>query len=91
MEDPGLWEFAWDFTRKVGAKGWIGLTWPKEYGGLERTPIEKTIMMEEFAYREAPLINLIGWGVAAGSLLVGGTHEQKVKFLALTHQCKESN
>ena len=38
-------------------------------------------MMEEFTYREAPMINMIGWGLAAGSLLVGGSHEQKLKFL----------
>ena len=80
-EDPDLWDFAREFTRKVGEQGWIGLTWPKEYGGLERTSIEKTIMMEEFTYREAPMVNMIGWGLAAGSLLVGGTHEQKLKFL----------
>ena len=80
-EDPELWDFARAFTRKIGERGWIGLTWPKEYGGLERTPIEKTIMMEEFAYREAPMVNMIGWGLAAGSLLVGGSHEQKLKFL----------
>ncbi len=40
-EDPDLWDFAREFTRKVGEQGWIGLTWPKEYGGLERTPIEE--------------------------------------------------
>ena len=25
------------FSRKVGARGWIGLTWPRQYGGHERT------------------------------------------------------
>ena len=80
-EDDELWKFAREFSEKVGAKGWIGLTWPKEYGGLERSSVEKAIMMEEFAYGEAPLINMIGWGLAARSLLIGGTHEQKLKFL----------
>ena len=80
-EDEELWAFAMEFTKKVGAKKWIGLTWPKDYGGLERPAIEKSIMMEEFTYREAPMVNMIGWGLAAGSLLVGGTHEQKLRFL----------
>ena len=31
-EDAELWKFAFEFTRKVGEKGWIGLTWPTEYG-----------------------------------------------------------
>lgn len=80
-EDQDLWDFAFDFTRKVGEKGWIGLTWPVEYGGLGRPVMDRLIMFEEFAYREAPLVNQIGWGLAAGSLLVGGTDEQKRRFL----------
>jgi alkylation response protein AidB-like acyl-CoA dehydrogenase len=25
-----------EFSRRIGAKGWIGMTWPKKYGGRER-------------------------------------------------------
>ena len=80
-EREDLWEFAFEFTKKVGAKAWIGLTWPKAYGGLERTAVDRAIMMEEFGRAEAPLINLIGWGLAAGTLLFAGTEEQKQRFL----------
>ncbi|MCH8195768.1 MAG: acyl-CoA dehydrogenase family protein, partial [Chloroflexi bacterium] len=80
-EREDLWEFAFEFTKKVGAKRWIGLTWPKAYGGLERTAVDRAIMMEEFGRAEAPLINLIGWGLAAGTLLFAGTEEQKQRFL----------
>jgi alkylation response protein AidB-like acyl-CoA dehydrogenase len=80
-EDDALWEFALEFTRKVGRKGWIGLTWPREYGGLGRPAIDRMIMAEEFEYREAPLVGSIGWGLTAGSLLVGGTEEQKQRWL----------
>lgn len=80
-EDEQLWEFAFDFTRKVGEKGWIGLTWPKEYGGLERSLTERLIMAEEFALRDAPMVNMIGYGLAAGTLLFGGTEDQKKRFL----------
>ncbi|GAA4232690.1 alkylation response protein AidB-like acyl-CoA dehydrogenase [Streptosporangium album] len=80
-EDEELWEFALQFTRKVGEKGWIGLTWPKEYGGLGRSLTERLIMAEEFALRDAPMVNMIGYGLAAGTLLVGGTEEQKKRFL----------
>ena len=80
-EDAELWKFAFEFTRKVGEKGWIGLTWPTEYGGLGRGPAERLILAEEFAAAEAPLVNVIGWGLAAGALLVGGTDEQKRRFL----------
>src|SRR5262249_53695841 len=80
-EAQDLWEFAFDFTRKVGEKGWIGLTWPVEYGGLGRPLTERLILAEEFAYRDAPLVNVIGYGLAAGTLLAGGTDEQKKRFL----------
>lgn len=80
-EDEDRWAFALAFTRKVAEKGWIGLTWPVEYGGLGRSAAERLIMAEEFIYRDAPLVNVIGWGLAAGSLLVGGTEEQKKRFL----------
>src|SRR5438477_12828914 len=36
-----------DFSRKVGARGWIGLTWPKRYGGHERTFLERYGGLEE--------------------------------------------
>ncbi|HEX4220414.1 MAG TPA: acyl-CoA dehydrogenase family protein, partial [Acidimicrobiales bacterium] len=80
-EDADLWRFAFEFTKKVGARGWIGLTWPVEYGGLGRTPTERLILAEEFTARDAPLVNVIGWGLAAGSLLVGGSEDQKKRFL----------
>lgn len=80
-EDEDRWSFAFEFTKRLGAKGWIGLTWPEEYGGLARSPTEKFILLEELGRREAPFINMIGWGLAAGTLLVGGTHEQKLRFL----------
>ena len=80
-EDDELWEFSIEFTRKVGSKGWIGLTWPEEYGGLGRTANERAIMGEEFSLREAPLCGSIGWGLTAGSLFAGGTEEQKSRWL----------
>jgi alkylation response protein AidB-like acyl-CoA dehydrogenase len=80
-EDEDRWSFAWEFTKRLGDKGWIGLTWPQEYGGLARTQTEKFILLEELGRRDAPFINMIGWGLAAGTLLVGGSEEQKQKFL----------
>src|ERR1700761_6278565 len=65
-EAEDFWEFAESFTRKVSSKGWIGLTWPKEYGGQGRPAIDQLIFSEEMTYREAPMTNQIGWGLAAG-------------------------
>jgi alkylation response protein AidB-like acyl-CoA dehydrogenase len=42
------------FARKVGAKGWIGMTWPKKYGGHERTHLERYVVIEEMLAHRAP-------------------------------------
>src|SRR6478752_4897667 len=34
------------FSRRVGAKGWIGMTWPKRYGGHERTYLERYVVAD---------------------------------------------
>ena len=43
------------FSRKVGAKGWIGMTWPKRYGGRERSFLERYVVTEEFRVANAPV------------------------------------
>src|SRR5688572_8962411 len=43
-----------DFARKVGAKGWIGMTWPKQYGGHERSHLERYVVIEEMLAHRAP-------------------------------------
>lgn len=43
-----------EFSRRVGAKGWIGLTWPKKYGGQERSFLERYVVTEEFRIANAP-------------------------------------
>jgi acyl-CoA dehydrogenase len=44
-----------DFSRKVGARGWIGMTWPKQYGGGERSYLERYVVTEEFSAASAPV------------------------------------
>ena len=43
------------FSRRVGAKGWIGMTWPKQYGGHERSFLERYVVTEEFRVANAPV------------------------------------
>lgn len=42
------------FSRRVGARGWIGMTWPKQYGGQERSYLERYVVTEEFRIANAP-------------------------------------
>ena len=44
-----------DFSRKVGARGWIGMTWPKRYGGSERSFLDRYVVTEEFRVANAPV------------------------------------
>jgi alkylation response protein AidB-like acyl-CoA dehydrogenase len=47
--------FSEEFSRKVGAKGWIGMTWPKKYGGGERSFLERYVVTEELRVANAPV------------------------------------
>jgi alkylation response protein AidB-like acyl-CoA dehydrogenase len=47
--------FSPEFTRKLAAKGWIGMTWPKKYGGQERSMLERYIVTEELLAAGAPV------------------------------------
>ncbi len=80
-EYDGKWDFAFAFNKKLGAKGWVGTSWPTEYGGLGKPPIYRAIFMQEIDLHGAPLINSIGWGLAGGTLLKFGTPEQKQRLL----------
>lgn len=44
-----------DFSRKCGERGFIGMTWPKKYGGHERTKLERYVVAEELLAGAAPL------------------------------------
>ena len=56
--DPGRPDSGLDnadaFARRVGQRGWIGMTWPKEYGGQERSFLERYVVTEEMRVANAP-------------------------------------
>lgn len=43
-----------DFSMRVGARGWIGMTWPRQYGGAERSHLDRYVVTEEFRAASAP-------------------------------------
>jgi len=70
----------WAILRKVGAKGWLCPTWPKEYGGLELPSMYRYIISEEMdAHLE--MVGGVGAGMAGPVILRHGSEEQKEKFL----------
>ena len=50
----GKGSFSREFSRRVGGKGWIGMTWPKKYGGHERSQLERYVVTEEMLAARAP-------------------------------------
>jgi 3-oxocholest-4-en-26-oyl-CoA dehydrogenase alpha subunit len=74
------------FNKKVAARGWVGVQWPKEYGGLGAGPIESLILDEEMGYHRAPLyVDLNSW--VGGTIIVLGTEEQKKKYIPGIASC----
>jgi acyl-CoA dehydrogenase len=44
-----------EFSRKLGDRGWIGMTWPRRYGGHERSALERYVVLEELLAAGAPV------------------------------------
>lgn len=78
------WLTRWDndFTKKLAARGWVGMTIPTEYGGHGRTFLERFAVTEELLAMGAPVAaQWVADRQIAPSLLRFGTEEQKQAFL----------
>jgi alkylation response protein AidB-like acyl-CoA dehydrogenase len=72
-----------EWSQKLGAAGYAGLTWPKEYGGAGAPYSHQAIFLEELARAEAPShLGVIGLGMAGPTIMAWGTPEQKERYLA---------
>ena len=71
-----------EFSRKVGARGWIGLTWPRKYGGHERSNFERYVVLEEMLAAGAPVAaHWIADRQSGPLLLKYATEEQRQEIL----------
>jgi alkylation response protein AidB-like acyl-CoA dehydrogenase len=68
-------------AEKLGAKGWLSMHWPVEYGGKGVSPFYRLILREELSRYHSPGYDSIGCGIVAPALLLKGTDEQKKKYL----------
>jgi alkylation response protein AidB-like acyl-CoA dehydrogenase len=72
-----------EWSKRLGAAGYAGLTWPKEYGGAGAPYEHQAIFLEELARAEAPShLGVIGLGMAGPTIIAWGTPEQKERYLA---------
>jgi alkylation response protein AidB-like acyl-CoA dehydrogenase len=77
-------EFAFlrDWQRRLHEAGYVGLLWPREYGGRDAPPAQQAIANEELARVRAPqLLNRVGINNAGPTLIAHGSEELKRRLL----------
>ncbi len=79
-----------DWQRKVYEAGYLGMAWPKEYGGYGQSQVKQDIVDEEMARARVPLmVNVIGLSWAGPTVLNMGSEEQKKKYLKKILSCED--
>ncbi|HEY3143048.1 MAG TPA: acyl-CoA dehydrogenase family protein [Acidimicrobiales bacterium] len=68
------------FMAKLGEQGWLGMTWPKEYGGQEGDGVYEYLLNEALARRGAPQIGK-GVGIVGKTIIRHGSERMKAEFL----------
>src|SRR6201996_390958 len=71
-----------EFSRKLGARGWLGMALPKRYGGAERSAVDRFVVTEELLRYGAPVGHHWLADRQTGAVINRfGTDEQKARFL----------
>jgi alkylation response protein AidB-like acyl-CoA dehydrogenase len=71
-------EFDAEFALDIGKTSWIGLGWPRQFGGQARSPLEQIAFIETMERGEAPRI---GAAIQANALMMFGSPAQQEKYL----------
>ncbi len=69
-----------EFMAEVGARGWLGITWPKEHGGSEGEGLYEYLLNEALAARGGPQIGK-GVGIIGKTIIAHGSEKLKAEFL----------
>jgi len=81
-EDDGYIDARRAWQRKLAEAGLAGVTWPKEYGGQGRGPIEQVTVNQELQKAGVPgILDVIGVGMLGPCLIAHGSEEQKNRHL----------
>ena len=67
-------------TKQMAADGWLGIGWPKEYGGQDRTHIEQFVFFDESMRASAP-VPMLTINSVAPTIMRYGSDEQKAYYL----------
>src|SRR6266699_3349237 len=87
---PEVYAFLRGWQRKMYDAGFMGLTWPKEYGGRGLTFMEEMILQEQIALTKAPpVLNILAIGMAGPTIMAYGNEEQKRRYPPKMLSCEE--
>ena len=87
---PEAYELLRKWQAKLHEGGFIGVTWPKEYGGQGLTFMEEMILHQEMALQKAPpMLNVLGVGMAGPTIIAYGTEAQKKRYPEKILSCEE--
>jgi alkylation response protein AidB-like acyl-CoA dehydrogenase len=80
--DDTAWDVRVAWEKQLAAGGWLGLTWPREYGGRGASLAQEIVFETEYARANAPArVNQQALELLGPTLLAFGTEEQKRRFL----------
>jgi alkylation response protein AidB-like acyl-CoA dehydrogenase len=80
IEEEVAWGRRWQAQLAEGR--WVGIHWPRAYGGRGASPLEVAIFNTEYARARAPQpVNRVGINLTGPTLLAHGTEEQKARYL----------
>jgi alkylation response protein AidB-like acyl-CoA dehydrogenase len=81
-EDGWIAGFDPEFSRRLSARGWIGMTWPRALGGGEKSYMDRLIVTEELLLAGAPVAaHWFGDRQIGPALLAHGTAQQKAELI----------
>ncbi|MBI1848398.1 MAG: acyl-CoA dehydrogenase [Candidatus Rokubacteria bacterium] len=87
---PETYELGRRWQRTLHEAGFVGLTWPKEYGGQGLTLMEEMILHQEMALAKAPpVLNILGIGMGGPTIITYGTEAQKRRYPPKILSCEE--
>ncbi|HUR15151.1 MAG TPA: acyl-CoA dehydrogenase family protein [Mycobacteriales bacterium] len=69
-----------EVRQKLGTDGWLGIGWPKEYGGQGRSVLDQYVFFDEASRAGAP-VPMIALNTVGPTIMAAGTEEQKQRYL----------
>jgi alkylation response protein AidB-like acyl-CoA dehydrogenase len=80
LAEEVAWGRKWQAT--LAKDRWVGVHWPRTYGGRSATPVQVALYQSEYARSAAPQpVNRVGINLVGPTLLAHGTDDQRLRYL----------